>query len=455
MILLKFIENNLKIILLLTGMHFVTFDSIAQNQLLIRGVINNEVTQLPIEGVNIQLHNTYTGTSTNKQGFFELKINKFPAVLTLTHISFFWKEIVVTQIQDDTTIISLMPKTFTLSETEITAGTYNIFKGKKQEVIDYEFLGSNLLILSYNFNKNLYELILTDENFDTISIKNISYLKKPKQIFKDCIGNCNLLTNDSAYQIYYNNELIHLIYATHLSKFLELLGNCIFETQTYLAFEVNTNKTTKDEYAAKDLSDIHIIKSNNGAWNHLLYFINKKNHKKIILDNFYEYEKTRKAFEHANDIYDPSNTHGRYFGEILRFEESIMYKPSFQTVKLINDTIYYFNHIKSKIDIYSNDLLLHKSINVKYQDSKNWLPIIITDNFKNKVYTIFTSGVMYSLYEINLFNGSVKEVTRIKKLFPHNIKVSNGRLYFLYKDLNNIWDKRKLYQGELPNLYDL
>jgi len=432
-------------------MHCVTFDSYAQNQLLIRGIIKNEVTQLPIEGVNIQLNNTYTGTSTNRQGIFELRVSKFPAVLAITHVSYFGKQVITTQIQADSIIILLSPKIFTLSETEITSETYKIFKGKGQEVIDYDFLDTNIIILSYNYNNNHHELILTDENFDTICIKDISYLKKPKQIFKDCMGNCHLLTKDSAYQVYFLNESVHLIYATHLPKFLSLIGNCLFETPTHLAFEGNTDKTPKLEYAAMSISDLPSTRSKNEEWKHLFYLVNKKTNEITILDNIYEWEKNRDALEHAMFAYDPNNPHSMFFGELLRFEETIISKPSFQTVKLLNDKIYYFNHIKSRIDIYSNELLLIDSINVEYHNKENWIPIIITDNFKNKVYTIFTTGVMYSLAEINLKNGSVKEVTKIKKLFPQKIKVNNGHLYFLYKNYTGTWDKRKLYQGELSN----
>jgi len=448
----SFIKINLKVLLLLFGMLSTTFVSIAQNQLLIRGTIKNEITRMPIEGVNIQITNTLFGTSTNSQGKFELRIDKFPALLTITHISYYEKQIVIKQNLSDSIIIFLIPKTITLSEAEITSGTYSIFKGKGQEVIDYNFLDSNLLILTNNFNKNCYELILTNTSFDTINIKDISHLKKPKQIFKDCMGNCHLLTSDSAYQIYPSKESIHLIYATHLHKFLKLLGNCLFETPTYLVFEDYTNKTLKLEYAAMGFYDLYDSKSKNEEWKHLFYLMNKNTHEKTILDNIYEWEKTRNAFEHASFVYDPDDPHGMFLGDHLRFEESIIFKPSFQTIKLINDTIYYFNHLKSKIDVYTGDFILLKSINIAYQKRKNWLPIIITDTYKNKAYTIFKNGVIYSLSEINLLNGSVKEVTKIKKVFPQKININNGQLYFLYKDLNNIWDKRKLYQGELPNL---
>jgi hypothetical protein len=423
------------LLLLFLGLHFVAIASLAQNQLLIRGIVKSEVTQLPIEGVNIQLQNTYTGTSTNNHGEFELRVDKFPVVLSITHISFYGKQTVITQTQDDSIVIFLIPNTIVLPETSISAETYKAFKGKGQEIIDYNFLDTNLLVLTYNFDNNLYELILTNENFDTINIKNLSYLVKPNKIFKDCMGNCHLLTNDSAYQVYVLNETISFSYATHLPKFLKLLGNCLFETQTHLAFEGNTDEEPKLEYAAKEVNDAPSRKSNNEKWKHLFYLVNKETREKIILDNIYEWKKKRDAFEQAVFRYS-SPMNRMTFADLLRSEELMFYPPSFQAVRLLNDTIYYFNHLNSQIDIYSVDLNLIKSVKVEYHNNENWIHLIFTDDIKNKVYTIFTVGALYSLVEINMDDGSVKEVAKIKKLFPQKIKVNNGHLYFLYNDLS-------------------
>jgi hypothetical protein len=420
----------------------------AQTQISIHGVIKNQYTYLPIEGVNIQLQNTNIGTSTNDKGVFELRVNHLPAVLTITHISFFGKQIIATQNKADSMIILLDPRIVTLSEAEITAETYKVFKGSHQEIIDYNFMDTNILILSYNNNKNCHELIFLDDNFDTINIKDISNLKKPKQLYKDCMGCCHLLTKDSAYQVYSNNQSTQLIYPIHLDKFYSILGDCLFETSTHIAFENKASNNPKKEYAAIDVSDLPSLTSGDEKWKHSFYLIDKKTHETTVLDQVYEWQKKRDAFDHALFVAKDSP---RNFGDILRFAEMVYYKPAFQYLQTLNDTIYYFNHLKSQIDIFSVNLVLLKSIHIEYHNQNNWKPIIIVDNKKNKVYTIFTSGAMYSLAEINLRSGLVKEVAKIEKLFPQKIKVNNGQLYFLYKDVNNIWDKRKLYQGELPN----
>lgn len=445
-------RTNLWNIILIIVLCFGTFYSHAQTHVLIHGVIKDQVTQLPIEGVNIQVNNTHSGAFTNREGVFELRVSAFPAILSVTHISYFGKQIIATQNKADSLIVLLSPKLVTLKETEITAETFIVLKSPNHAIIDYDFLDTNLLVLSYDFNKNRYELILTDEHFDTIAIKDIPAYKKAKQLFKDCMGNCHLLTNDSAYQMYFDEESITFLYPTDLKKFLNLIGNCLFETPNHLVFGDNTNEKPKQklklEYTAGNPNDLPSTRSKNEAWKHLFYFVNKETHEKTILDKVDESWKNRDAYENALLSFNsPHNT--THFGALLRFEELTFYKPSFQTVMFLNDTIYYFNHLKSQIEIYLDDLVLQKSIKVEYHNNKNWTPVIITDIFKNKAYTIFTAGAMHSLAEINLQDGSVKEVAIIKKLFLQKIKVNNGYLYFLYKDMSNDQGKIKLYQGEL------
>jgi len=178
---------------------------------------------------------------------------------------------------------------------------------------------------------------------------------------------------------------------------------------------------------------------------------NASGSKYFIFDNVYEWEKNRDAYEHAMFIYLHSDPDKRDFGETLRFEEMTYFKPAFQSLQILNDTIYYFNHLKSQIDVYSVDLILLNSIHIEYPNQKNWKPIIIVDDEKNKAYTIFKQGAIYSLAEINLKDGLLKEVAKIDKLFPQKIKVNNGQLYFLYNDVNNVWGRRQLYKGELPS----
>lgn len=440
-------RKNIKIVCLIFALCFTVFFTHAQTSFLVHGVIKNQITQLPIEGVNIKLQNSYAGTSTNIKGVFQLRVSSLPATLIVSHIAYYGKQITITQPTADSIIVLLSPRMITLGEAEITSETQKVFKGKEQEIIDYEFQDMNLLILSYNVNKNRTELILTDEGFDTIHIQDISYLKNPKQLFNDCTGSCHVLTKDSAYQVYFDNKSIQLIYPIKLDKFFLILGDCLFETRTNIAFERKANGTHNKDYATQDFSDLPYLGPGNKKWNHLFYLVNKKTQVTTILNHVYEWKKKADAYDHSLFIISPYTK--RSFDDILRFSEMVYYKPAFQTLKLLNDTIYYFNHLESRIDVYSDSILVIDTVHIDYHNLQNWKQVIITDKLKNKAYTIFTIGAKYSINEINLHNGSLKEICKVEKLYPSKIRINNGFLYFLYNDTNNTYARKQLYQLEL------
>jgi hypothetical protein len=166
-----------------------------------------------------------------------------------------------------------------------------------------------------------------------------------------------------------------------------------------------------------------------------------------ILNHVYEWKKKIDAYDHAYFVFSPDSK--RSFGDILRFSEMVYYKPAFQTLKILNDTIYYFNHLESRIDVYSDSLVLIDTVHINYHNLQNWKQVIITDKVKNKAYTIFTIGAKYSVSEINLHSGSLKEVCKVEKLFPSKIRINNGYLYFIYNDLNNAYGRKQLHQLKL------
>jgi len=419
-----------------------------QSRFSIKGIITDEFTQLPIESVNIQLDGSGQGCSTNSDGFFELKVNRLPTTLKISHIAYFDISISIPQEQSDTLMIVLSPKNIILDEAEILSGEYSVFQGQHQDIMDYSFMGSRLIILIHNYSKKQYELVLTNEVFDTLCVYPISAIRKPDQLFSDCLGNCHLLTRDSAYQIYIEQQKMALVYPAPLQSFLNTLGDCLFETSDYLAFRGFTDESVKLEYASRDMMDVPIKKSKNEKWKHLFYFINKKSHKKTVLDQVYEWEKNRDAYDQAVFVFnDPYNR--LFFGEILRFKEMTSFKPAFQSLELINDTIYYFNHLQSKIDVYTTDLEFVKAYSVDYQNQNNWKPILLIDHIQNRVFTLFGDKHKKTLCEIDLLSGTYNEIESINKPFPKKIAINNGYLYFLYKDQSQSRGKNVLFMKDL------
>ena len=447
---MKYLIKNSKQLLSGLLFFFLVATGEAQTSRIVTGIVKDVETGLPVENVNITLFKSTTGTVSNVDGIFRVSVARFPAVLQFSHISFYKKSITILKTSTDTIKVLLTQRPVNLNEAEIISGKYRVLKGKNKEIVDYDFIDTNLLVLIKNTYTRKYELIVMNDLYDTIGKVRIRKIKHPKSIFKDCMGNCHLLTNDSAYQLSFDERNPRLIYAVNLDRFKKLLGNCLFETPKYLVFTYNSNNKPDLMYATRNPIEI-TEPSKNGSWKQQFYGVDKNRHQKVIIDEFDEREKRQTAYEYSQFIYYNQKDTTRYFGDILRFNEMTFFKQAFQSMQYLNDTIYYFNHLKSCINLYSDSLILLDTIHVNYHVRDNWKQVILTDKIKNKAYTLFVAGTKFILSNIDLKTGITTVVTVIDKPFPSKIKVNNGFLYFLYIDTSNEYGKRELYRGEISN----
>ena len=427
---------------------FLLFTTIVNAQE-IKGIVKDESNGLPIRDVHIRQFGKNRGAVTDISGFFQISVLEYPVTLQFSHVSYKDNLITIQQPTKKIIFIYLSPRTIDLEEAEISSKKYKIIKDLHKDIVDYGFIDTNLIVLVKNRRNTRYELTITTAGFDTLCTKVLSNSIKAKSIFKDCFGNCHLVTDDSAYQIFFNGKVLDLIYPVATQRFYRSLGNCLFETPDYLFFIEKENIHPESMYAAHKPEEI-TKPSANGNWQQTFYAINKTTHEKIVIDKFDECKKRIEAFEYSKFIFYNQIDTTRYFGDILRFNEMSFYKPAFQSLHYLNDTIYYFNHRKSNILIYSNDIKLLNTIFVKYNKNNNWEQTIIIDETKNKAYTTFLNGATLTVKEIEIKTGNTKNVITIEKPFPEKVKINNGFIYFLYINFNNDWGHKALYQGELP-----
>ena len=430
---------------------FVLPFAIQAQSFYIKGEVRDNKTHQPIENVIISVEDSQAATYSDQEGNFKIKISGFPVKLTFSHLAYFTKQILVNS-QKATITVYLTRQPVTLQETEITAEKYKVFKNKKDAVLDFDFIGSNILVLVRKATGKKYQLALLNENLQIITRTNLENLNPPFSLFKDCFGNCHVVTSKAVYQVYFSGQKLYLIYPTPKDNFDKMLKNCLFETNKYLAFRNDHIPTKPDvKYASWDIADYHSNQTVN-PWVQFFYLIDKKNHTVKRIAYLNEMKKKMDSYNYAVWLYSlPENCRPVVkFGDILRLNEMTWAKPSFQALKLLNDTIYYFNHLKSRIDVYSDKLKPLDTIPINYHKNKNWKESIITDPLRHKAYTLFTAGTDIFVKEINLKTGAIRPVFLIDKPFPEKIKINNGFIYFIYNDVSNIYHSRRLFQGILP-----
>jgi len=398
--------------------------SFGQEHFVISGKVVDILTKLPAENVNLRIINTGIGTSTDSSGFFYLITDQTNFELRISHISY---QTNILEINLDelpkTLLIQLTPKSFELNEAIITAK-----RQYEYSITDFDFIDTTILLLVTKHKTNSSELCLINELFDTISILTNLPANGQASIYKDCMENCHILFKDSAYQVFINDKQIHLIYPVCIQRFTELVENCQFDTPEFLFFKrPGLNKFFYSYYAVnkKDFS----VKE----------FISHVDTKKMdaLNDELNFIDKNPDAFSAA----------GRVLA--IMYAHQIAYKASENYLCSIGDTIYYFNHSNSLIEIFTKQLEFLKEIDILYHQKENWKSEILIDKADHKVYTVFSSGMKYQIDEINLQDGTTELKQIIPLTFPEKLKINNGYVYFLYKEMGNVWAKKELYQLKL------
>ncbi|MEA3477743.1 MAG: carboxypeptidase-like regulatory domain-containing protein [Bacteroidota bacterium] len=394
-----------------------------QDQHTIKGRVVDAISYQPVDKVNVLIHGTYRGTSTDAEGYYELQVISLPLTLVFSHISYESRTIEISPADHIQAFdIQLLPKVNLLKEALIIS-QHKFSSGKDViSVMDFNFIDENILILLFNHSKKTYELVLTDPFFDTIAYSGkFSEKNNMKYLSRDCLGICHVYDKHFAHQVELADSQLLLRHPVSTDKFHKTLDDCLFETSKQVVFQTTFNK-----------------------YNQQFYCIDKETDLKRTILSAYEIQKARALNEQITFIL----THPDWFGDIeaaIRFEREIMYKPSFQVMHKVGDTVYYFNHMVSSLDKYDANLWYQSSVHIDYHNDWYWQEEILVDPVACKAYTMIRNRSKYDLYEINLRDGTTEFSIKIPFTFPHKIMINNGFLYVLYRNIASSWDKKSLY----------
>lgn len=196
----KVMRMNYYIVLFLT-IQTITF---AQTTLF-KGIIIDEQTSKPIQDVNIKVHGTTKGTSTDIAGNFSLTINEFPVELIFTCIGYESATFEATKFSGKTIKFILRPKSYMLQEVNISSKKYTfIFKDKDYSVLDYELMDDRILLLIFRYQLKKSEIVLLSRSGDTLAISTLPELP-PASLYKDFLSNVHYISKmENSYQCFYN-----------------------------------------------------------------------------------------------------------------------------------------------------------------------------------------------------------------------------------------------------------
>jgi hypothetical protein len=394
--------------------------SFGQNGFIISGKVKDIETGYPIYNASVKEKATKNGTTTNENGYFFLKVSKLPVTLEFSHVAY-KKHIYSCKNNNQLKIDMFLQKQVdSLPVINISAHKIvNLVDKKFFDVVDYEFYNDSILLLAYSYKDVINPwLILINSNGDTLFR---AAVKNDGKLYRDCLGNIHLVTKELAYQLFFENNHLNLLYPINPDTFHMIIDPCITE--------INNKYFIKQWSLHNQILSYSIVNAADTS----------KKIVRIISDD--------KAIRMLAD-FDRFNSMGKSAPTESdnRFEEMCFFDPIFAPLLKIKDKIVIFNFIDSKIEIYNNSGELYRETPISFHKTKGWKEDIISDEITGKVYAVFRGKGFTKIREINLETGIPSiEITIPDFKFIENIKVRNGNLYFLYR-INSPLELMKLYK---------
>jgi hypothetical protein len=387
----------------------------------IKGFVKDSTSKTPLSAASITCaENTGCSVSENS-GFFKITVTSFPCKLMVSHLGYGSEEYTVASFSTKVEIF-LKEKINELHELSVfSEKPVPITKDEPLYISDYEIVQDKILALAYK-NKNLSQarLYMMTLEGDTLFSVPVS---KPDQLYKDCFDNRYFISKSDAFQLNIDSSDIDLLYPYPSDEFIQMYA---------LLAESRKNKMYLKKYSMHDQ-----------LLEYVEYDKNEKKYKEVIsVENETNVRMLRDRSRIIGTADDPEVQ--------ARFEDLAFYKPVYSPLLNINDTLCLLNFEDSWIGFLDDSCQLVKTIPISFHKDKNWKREIYFDESSGKIYALFREDGISTLKEISIETGQLINSIQIPDLpYVDNIKISSGKLYFLYTDHSKSDEMRMLYSMKM------
>lgn len=422
--------------------------SIAQNKLIIHGVIINEQEEtLPDVKLFLTANSSkIIRTDSNGEYFIEVA-DKINTQLVVSHVSYEQKKIEIDKkiwrkIIKDTLYINIKLKYLSLDEVVIGGKQKpkTIFGSETSSIADFEFYNDKLLLLSYQ--KSLEKeatLKLVDYNQNLLSEYNAP--QNALRLFKDYEENLYLITEQETYSITIFKTEIRLkpidkeLFNKFTSKIIDTINTSLLYSnhqQNYPAFDYYS----QNKYDT-NVTLIHHVENN------------------FMMDLYraeFKYVSTKeKLWAYRQEL--KTGIDKEIWIGATSFTNSLYYEPLYAPLFVNQDTILIFDHYSDQLvkinhkgeKTDSTPIVYHKN-----KEGKNWEQPLLKDKEEQKVYALFERGGYHYLKNINLQNGLTKTAFKLFYRFVEQPKIKDGYVYYIYRPFEST-QRKYLYRELILN----
>ncbi|MBO4568329.1 MAG: hypothetical protein J5686_05260 [Bacteroidales bacterium] len=372
----------------------------------------------PIRDAGIYAIDSTILAVTNKDGQFSLKHSQPGDTIYASHLSFENITYIIDSLDvNKRIVIKMTPTRLQLPEVEFVENVPHVaYDNKIVTVKDFEINEKGIYLLAQRRRNNA--ILHLNFNCDTLTELKIS--PDYYNIFKDVFGEMHIISNDDVWQIGHKTLMgktmaMELLYHYPLMEFYTAFSNIACATDSVIV---------GGRYFYFD-QEIFYYYFNIGG------------------------DKQPHEFHHC------VNEEGRdyiYFAikykwGLPRRSGDLFCKPTYDPIFSYDNNLYLFSFDEDKTFIYNNlgeyvceyPLTFHKyrHWSGEMRVIKKWGKKVLLDAATGRFYTTFVENGITTLKKINIENGTAETIAVFGGFpFIENLRIYNGKAYFLYKNDN-------------------
>lgn len=325
-----------------------------------------------------------------------------------------------------------------------------VFGSKEYHVADFTFLDQKLLLLTYekedrwkrqeHVENTMYhgtKLVLFDGE-DELHSRSLS--AEGQSFYTDYLNDRFLVTNDGVFQIDLENDKLRA-YEIEDEEFSKIIIPVFDTLKFHMLYSNWSAHFPAFEYYAYDPADS----------SHTLVSDIQDDLQMELLRSEYKYLDTRSKLQ-AYRMELKTGVDKEYIAaQMTGFSNSLYAEPVYAPCFVLRDTILIFNHLEDKLekrDVGGKD---QGEVAIYYHNDserKHWEKMLIHDDVKDKIYSLYQRNGFAYLKEVNLDTGVAEKVIRLSYRYPENIKVHNDKVYYIYRPFESP-QKRFLYSEDI------
>ena len=406
---------------------FLSATAIAQ-PFVIRGAITDLEKKQPVEHVNIYAPRNEVGAVSDAAGNFVLTLSELPDTLVISCIGFATIKWPLRAVSTAPLAIVLHPQSGLLPEVSVSAfKKAEVIYPPEYSVVDYElYQGLPLLLVCKNSLSGYWLVVLDENNRITGELKLKSL--RPEALTKSCLGGIYLLTSHEAYGVEVPDKAPVLTETVNIQQYNQLVLPCVGVNEQYIYFSKWQLKNQILSYKAAP--------RNGGPHLSIKTILDEAQLTRLAEEGWFrsvQVENAKWLFGSLKD-YQIENMVSNLIEDQNTFADRFVYTPVKADLFTHNERLCLFNHTNDYLEWMKSDGASIRRVPIQYHLDKNWKSEVLYDEATGRFYTLMDHGKNTLVVEINTYDGTTSEYMLLDRAFVQNVKVFNGKIYFLYKD---------------------